>query len=423
MQRRNKAIAIVLFLFCASITHGQDTTRITISDADARFVQSNLQLLAQRYNTDIARAQIIQAKLFDNPTISAEAALVNPENQKVLDVSNSTGQYAIQLQQLIRLAGKRNKRVGIAETTAQLNEFAFFDLVRTLKYSLHSDFFQLFYLQQSSSAYQVQIATLEKLNTAYQDLLTKGIVTVKDALRIRALLYTLQAERASLQNQVNDLEADLQILLSDNKTWYVPVVDTAAVDTINLTSLNIGQLIDTAYANRYDLRLAETGVELSQRQYSYQKALAVPDLTVGAAFDKRGSYTNNASLLNMAIDLPFFNRNQGNIKAAKIAIDQSKIVVQQQQHVVENDVQRSYLKAVNTTKLLQSLDPTFRAQFEKLLLGVTENFQKKNISLLELVDFYESYKNNILQLNQLQSERAQAYESLQFAVGKNIFHY
>src|SRR6476469_1783539 len=151
MQRLYKTIAIALFLFRVSVTHAQDTARITLAEADARFIQANLQLLAQRYSTDISKAQIIQAKLFDNPNISAEAALVNPVNQKVLDVSNATGQYAIQVQQLIRLAGKRNKQVGIAETNAQLNEYAFFDLVRTLKYSLHSDFFQLYYLQQSSS--------------------------------------------------------------------------------------------------------------------------------------------------------------------------------------------------------------------------------------------------------------------------------
>jgi outer membrane protein, heavy metal efflux system len=72
--------------------------------------------------------------------------------------------------------------------------------------------------------------------------------------------------------------------------------------------------------------------------------------------------------------------------------------------------------------MLQSFDPGFRDQFEKLLQGITENFEKKNISLIEFTDFIESYKNNIIQMNQLQNDRMQAIEALHFAIGKTIFN-
>jgi len=51
---------------------------------------------------------------------------------------------------------------------------------------------------------------------------------------------------------------------------------------------------------------------------------------------------------------------------------------------------------------------------------VTENFAKRNISLIDFTDFVESYRNNVLQFNQLQNDRRQAIESLNFAVGKSI---
>jgi cobalt-zinc-cadmium efflux system outer membrane protein len=173
--------------------------------------------------------------------------------------------------------------------------------------------------------------------------------------------------------------------------------------------------------NRYDLRLAENNLLYNEQNYALQKALRVPDLTLGAQFDKRGSFVNNASFISAAIDLPFFNHNQGNIKAAKINIDQSHTNLDLQKFIVENDVQKAYSKAINTEKMLQSFDPQFRSQFERLLKGVTDNFQKKNISLIEFTDFYESYKENILQVNQLQYQRMQAIEDLNFAVGKNLY--
>ncbi len=181
------------------------------------------------------------------------------------------------------------------------------------------------------------------------------------------------------------------------------------------------QLIDSAIINRRDLKLAQQTLVFNQQNYSLQKALAVPDITLGAQYDRRGGFVDNATYFTVAVPLPFFNRNQGNIKAAKINIEQSKTSLQLQQDKVVNEVQSAYIKAISTSKMIQSFDPTFIAQLHKLLQSVTENFQRKNISLLEFTDFYESYKSNIVQFNQLRSDKMQAIEALQFSVGKNLF--
>jgi cobalt-zinc-cadmium efflux system outer membrane protein len=189
---------------------------------------------------------------------------------------------------------------------------------------------------------------------------------------------------------------------------------------ISFKQMNLPDLVDTAYQNRFDLKLAENNLLYNQQNLALQKAMAKPDITLGAQFDKRGSFVDNASFFNVAIDLPFFNRNQGNIKAAKISIDQSKVVLNQQRLTVENEVQSAYTKALNTDKMLQSIDTGFKDEFENLLKAVSENFQKKNISLIEFTDFNESYKNNILQINELQNQKMQAIETLNFTIGKTI---
>jgi cobalt-zinc-cadmium efflux system outer membrane protein len=245
-------------------------------------------------------------------------------------------------------------------------------------------------------------------------------VTLKDAVRIKSLLYTLQAEQTGLQNQLNDLQAELQLLLRDNKHYYLPADTLEGTETVNRYPLQT--LVDSAYNNRYDLKAANAHTVYSEQDYQLQKALRTPDLTLGAEFDKRGSFVTNASFLTAAMDLPFFNRNQGNIKAAKTVMEQSKLQYQHQQQIVENEVQRAYVKALNTEKMLQSFDPAFKDQFDKLLQGITYNFQQKNISLLEFTDFYESWKNNILQWNQLKNEKDQAIEALNFAIGKTLFN-
>ena len=421
-QPKRLVCLLVMLAFGAGASlHAQDTLRITLPEAESRFIQKNLAVLAQRYNIDIAKAQIVQARLFNNPNVGFTGNIYNPDQKKAFDLSNHTGEYIIQAQQLVVLAGKRNKQVRLAETNTVLAENRLSDLLRTLRFTLRGDFYQLYFLQNSIGSYSTQISYLEKMNTAYQELLAKGVVTLKDALRIQSLLYTLKAEESSLQNQVNDVNAELQLLLQNNAVFVVPIADSMYLQA-DPSQYNLPSLLDSAYANRYDLKLAQNNILYSQQYYSLQKALATPDLTVGAQFDKRGSFVENAAFFTVAMDLPFFNRNQGNIRAAKIGVDQAKVQLRQQQSSIENEVQKAYIKAINTDKMLRSFDPRFKDQLQKLLSGVTENFRNKNIGLLEFTDFYDSYKENILRYNDLQNQRMQAIEALQFAIGKPLFN-
>jgi outer membrane protein, heavy metal efflux system len=416
---RRGGFVLLLCIHLHAALQAQDTLAINLQKAEQQFLEKNLQLLASKYDVDIAKAQVMQARLFNNPSVQVSTALYNQNDHKLLDVSNATGQYGINVQQLITLAGKRNKQIKLAEINATQSDNTLLELLRTLRFTLRSDFYNAYFLRGSINAFTQQINTLKQLDSTYAAFLAKGLVTLKDVVRIRSLLYSLQAEQTDLQNQLRDVQSELQLLLQDNKTFFIPEVNDAHLAFVS-PQLNLQQLLDTASANRYDLKSANTAVAYNQQNLALQKALRVPDLTLGAEFDKRGSYINNATFLNAAIDLPFFNRNQGNIKAAKASVDQSKALYTQQQAIVENDVQKAYGKMLNTQKMLQSFDPGFNSQYEQLMKGVAENFGKRNLSLIDFADFVESYRNNVLQFNQLQNDRRQAIESLNFAVGKLI---
>ncbi|MFT3981960.1 MAG: TolC family protein [Ferruginibacter sp.] len=413
-----KQLVCLCVLLCHGIAmHAQDTLQISLPDAENKFLQNNLSLLAEKYNIDISRAAIIQARLYNNPTLNINGSLYDPVQKKAFNVSNRNGQYFASVEQLVRLAGKRNKEIKLAETASMISESNFYDLLRTLRFTLRSTFYEMYYTQRSVNAYQQQISSLEVLNRAYITLKDKNIVSQKDAVRIQALLYGLQTEQATLQNQVNELGSTLQLLLQDNSSWYIPVrEDTGRT----LPPLNLQSLIDSAYANRADFKTVQQSLLYRQQNYQLQKAMAVPDLTLGVEFDKRSNYIDNATLFSVTMDLPFFNRNQGNIKAARYSVEQSKVQLTQQQQLLENEVQKAYAKVLLTDKMLHTIDSGFQSDFEMLLKGVTENFQRKNISLIEFTDFYESYKNNFLQLNSLKANRMQAIEGMNYAVGKLI---
>src|SRR4030095_5465027 len=124
-------------------------------------------------------------------------------------------------------------------------------------------------------------------------------------------------------------------------------------------------------------------VQLSQSNFALQKALRTPDLLLGANYDKAGNYVRNYNALSVAIDLPFWNRNQGNIKAAQFQIEENKQLQSQAELQVKNEISNAYRQLMDTDKLYKTASLEFTSDYEKLLEGITRGYQNHTISLLE----------------------------------------
>ena len=58
----------------------------------------------------------------------------------------------------------------------------------------------------------------------------------------------------------------------------------------------------------------------------------------------------------------------------------------------------AYSQLEKAMNLYQSVDSDLEQNFEKLIAGVNETFRKRSISLLEFIDYYESYKETCIQI-------------------------
>ena len=81
------------------------------------------------------------------------------------------------------------------------------------------------------------------------------------------------------------------MVLQVKPTVYIdPVPDSAAIDSLDPNKYTLTTLIDSAYHNRTDLNIAKTNTLINQLNYNYQKALAIPDLTLSLNYDEAGSF-------------------------------------------------------------------------------------------------------------------------------------
>ena len=331
------------------------------------------------------------------------------------------GQKIVSIEQVLLTAGKRSKQVALAIENAQMTEYEFLDLLRTLKFELRSNFFEVFFLQNTLNRYQLQINTLQTTVTAFEEQYEKNNVSLRELLRLKALLFQLNNDKTELLFQIAEKQKGLKTLLNTN-LQVVPLVNEVELNRYFLNSYTVTALSELALQNRGDVKVVESLKRQAELNYTLQKSLAVPNLRLGAVYDQSGSYVNHYTGITLGADLPFFNKNQGNIKTAKSLIEYQKGVQSQKTNAVSNEVAEAFQKVRYVENMVQSVDSKFTDQFEQLNKGVVENFQKRNLTLLEFIDLIETYSESVKELNRLKADRIGAYEELNFTVGQELFN-
>lgn len=398
-----------------------DTLKLNFQDAEKQFLQNNLSLLAQKYNVESSKALIDQARLWDNPVLGTDQNIYDDGSKKFFyhNTSQGLGQVYVQLSQVIATAGKRGKQVQVAKDNAQVQEAEFNDLMRNLHYNLQLDFSQLATLQQQNQVYKNEISAATNLVNGIQQSFNAGNTSMKDLVRLKALLFGLQNDMIENSKQINDLETELKTLLQTSETAFVqPIVDYAAGS--NDITLSIPQLIEQAETNRADYLSNKYQLNSANHNLAYQKALAVPDITIGADYDKNSSYAQNYYGLQIGLPLPFFNRNQGNIKSAKFSVMSQEATVKDNEARLKNEV----IAAVNEYKMNQQLFTTqqtdFDTQYDTLFNNMMKSFKERQIGLIEFVDFFDTYKDTKLKILQQQYNMQKAIADLNFATGTTV---
>lgn len=418
LKRLTYLLPALVFLISFKANAQTDTLKLNFQDAEKQFLQNNLSLIAQKYNVESTRALISQAKLWDNPTLSTDQNIWDGYSKKLFDHSNGYGQVFVQLSQVFQTAGKRGKQVQVAKDNAQVQEAAFNDLMRNLRYNLQLDFGQVATLVEQGKVYQNELTSAGNLVNAIQKSFDAGNTSMKDLIRLKALLFSVQNDMVENSRQINELQTELKSLLHVDETKFVlPVVADKPVENIDL---NVQNLIEQAKANRPDYLSNQYQLNSSTHNLAYQKALAAPDVTIGASYDKNSSYAPNYYGLQIGLPLPFFNRNQGNIKSAKYDVMSQQATLQDSELKLRNDV----AQAVNQYRLNQQLFTTqqlqFNEQYDKLFNSMTNGFKQRQISLVEFIDFFDSYKDTKLKILQQQYNLQKSIADLNFAVGTTI---
>lgn len=395
---------------------------MTLKEAEQRFLERNLSLIAERYNIDMAQAQVLQAKLFENPVISLEQNVYNRLNGKYFDFGKE-GEAVVEIEQVIHLAGQRNKQVRLEKINKEIAEYQFEEVMRTLRQELNEKFVEVYFLSKSIAIYEKEVNSLQVLLGGMKIQQEKGNISLMEISRLESMLFSLRKEKNERENDLLTTRGELNLLLNLPEDTQVQLsLDEEVLQQLDLSQLSFADL-KAIINERPDQKIARSTVNASRANLKLQKSMAFPEFSVKGNYDRVGNFINDYFAIGVSLSVPIFNRNQGNIKAARFSIQQAGVQQEYAANRADMELFTAYTSLEKATQLYQSTNMDLERNFEKLITGVNENFTRKNISLLEFIDYYDSYKETCIQLYEIKKNVFLAMENLNTVVGQNVLNY
>ncbi len=409
-----------------------DTMRVSRTQAEQLFLTKNLRLIAEKLTISQAEAQILQAKAWPNPNFGIDQVNLwatqrqtrGEEVSPPLALGKNFGrnqQFAFDLEQLILTAGKRRKMVAIEKVNRDRSEQYFLDLLVSLKAEFRNLLTELTADQQEKQLINDQVTILSEVLRAQERQYQNGNLSKAEYFRIKSLELELLDDLREKENEIQESQQQLKTLMALPAETYLIINDGSSLP--NYTALKQGgfQLFKQKVSEDPPrLRAAQSEVEYAKAQHRYEQAKKTPDLTLKAGYDRNGNTMVDFVGFGVSADIPVFDRNKGNILSSKIEIEKTNHQLQDARNEWQNQLFKAYANFLASSDFYERLDARYATELNDLSESISRNFQKKNISLLEFLNYFEAFRANRETLLKANKNVRNSLEELNYLAGTDL---
>ena len=420
MEFKKFVVWITVLLFQAvAVAQTPEPTTLTIKQAEEMFFKNNFLLLAQQYNIDKASAQVIQAKVYPNPEVTADMIGYQGQENRYFPTGNH-GNFAAGLEQLILLGGKRKAQIELAKLDKKMAEAELTDITRNLQLQIWEAFYTLHNQQKVIEKYNKLLDKLNELIASYQVQVDKKNIALNDLVRLKSVYVKINNDKSEESATLIEQQQKLNILLgitANTQTVYT----SQDADFYAGKGVLYDDMMSKSLENRPDYNQAKLEIESAKLNLSLQKKLAIPDVTLRASYNQGGDAFRNQYNIGIGIPLPIFDRNKGNIQTAKIQEEAGNKNATYKQLQIQNEVLAAYQNYTRSVEEYKRITKLINQDFDAVYTGITTNFQKGNVSMIEFADFFESYNEAQTEVERVKEQLALAAAQINYVTGTKNF--
>lgn len=383
-------------------------------------------LQAERARLTIAEGKLQQARFRPNPTFDTQFGTPR--------ILGGEGEYDFSagVSQTFELGGKRQQRVAVAELELQQVRAEVLILERRLAVEI-----RMAYTNALAAARQLDV--LEKLIVANAEIVRVTEARLKEGDVAPLDLNLVKVEADGLKIKAIQARNDLETAFLELKTF----IGSEFAESIKLAPQTerpprldpgLSELTAIALRERADLQAARLSEQISAARINLARSNAVPNITGSVRYSRNkgifdlparlggGSFpnTDNAVTVGMSVDIPVFNRNQGEITSATGERLQATRNREFLESTIKRDVAVAYRKYRAVAETLTIYAVQIIPRSEENLKAVQSAYGFGEFSVFDIVNEQRRLIENITNYNQSLRDYYNALNELETAIGTTI---
>lgn len=389
-----------------------------MDDAVRLTVERNQTLRGQRLTIDEAKADETTAALRPNPGFSFDADGLTPfsPRQMTLDFLENTVSYTSAFSYTFERGGKRAKRTTVAQDTTDVTRKTVIDFERQLRFQAEQAFIAALLAKSTLDLAQQDLKSFSEVVDLNRQRVAAGDLAQGDFYKIS--LQKLDFERDVSQAQVNLIQAKASLR---QLMGYETIADDFEIDgdlAFVPHALNLGDLKQQALDSRPDVQAARAGVTLARDTVSLEHGNRAQNLEGDFSYSHTGPL--NTVDAGVAINLPFYDRNQGNIARSQIAVRQALEAETATRFAAITDVVSAYAAFETNQKIIGLYESGYLDQARQSLEITRYVYQRGAGTLLDLLDAERTYRSTELSYRDALAAYMTSLKQVNFAVGKQV---
>jgi len=388
---------------------------ISMEDAIRIAFRYNQGLRAQRLNIDQSKAGEITAAIKPNPVLGSlvdTIPIFSPQNIRL-----QTQIYEETLSYTVERGGKREKRVAVAKDNTDVAAKTVNDNERQLRFQVVQQFINVLLAKSVLQLAQDDLNNYSQQLDLNRERLRAGDLAEADYIKLSLQKLQFEQDVSAAQLSLVQAKANLRQQLG-----YQSVADNYDVTGTLVHNKHPVQLEDLqkqAIANRPDLQAAHSGVKLANDTVALAFGNKVRDWTWG------GDYTNqnfgiNGVGVSLSFELPFHDRNQGEIARSQVAVKQAQETESSTQVGVLTDVVNAYYGLRTSEEVVDLFEGGYLDQATQSRDMSNYAYQRGAASILDVLDAERSYRATQLAYRQAVAAQMTAAEQVNLVVGTQV---
>ncbi|HUZ46403.1 MAG TPA: TolC family protein [Terriglobia bacterium] len=389
--------------------------RIDLTQAIHLALAHNHTLKASETQIAQSQADEVTASLRPNPVLTWDSLFVPVFSPSQFNRSylNNITEFDALFAYTFERGHKRRARIRAAQDQERVVRSEVQDNARSLTFGVAQQFIGVLLAKSTLAFARKDLASFQQTLEVSEERYKKGAISEGDLLKIKLQMLQFRSDVSAAELAHEQALVSLRQLLGyDAVPSHYDVIGTLTYTPLHGNREDMQSL---ALNMRPDLKAAKESVTAAKSNYLLAKANGKRDLTASAGYTRVGAANNASFIFN--IEVPIFDRNQGNIAHAHAAITQSQEDEIAAQDAVMSDVSTAY-DAVKTGEQVIHLYQSGTLNTAKDSLDISRYaYQRGAVSLLDFLDAERSYRNTQLAYRQTLATYMLAKEQLREAVG------